>query len=484
MTDTIPTILNNYINEGNTLETSLIKLYKDVGVHTKHYKDDKLILLYHPFGHDTRNNDLLRNCRSLVITEDFKTVANTGNEPYINNDGVKYLIKESHNNVTMECHESFRGTMFSFFYYNDKWYASTRRCLDSKESKFNNIKSHYDLLVEVLENNNDTFETFTNKLNTSLSYYAVMLHHEIIDDINYVTRFGEQYKKLCIVAIKDTSMRHIPLNIMTLLTDTIITPPIVDLASFTNPQSPEIIYNTIPTSEGVIITITKNNFSTIVKLQNLNFQFYSACLNKNMYKGFIFLYQKDKLTNFITTNYPSECLIINPKNTYEKYDIIITIDALFKCCAQEFFELFKILWDIKNGKSINNDLYNICPKEYKHIFYIIRGLYFSKKSTFFDNRAKAAADSSIMYDNAKDFMLSHLKVADVYNILKSLPIDILYNLLHSRKLIQNTSRQINNNSIYKHFNTITFKCTRIHIKLSAIITNLMFPNISSADIIH
>jgi len=483
MTDTIQTILNNYINDGNTIETSLTKLYKDVGVHTKHYKEDKLILLYHPFGLDTRNNDILRNCRSLIITEDFQTIVNTGNEPYVNDEAVKYLIKESHNNITMESHESFRGTMFSIFYYNDKWYASTRRCLDSKESKFNNTKSHYDLLVEVLESNNDTFETFTNKLNTSLSYYAIMIHHEIIDDINYTSRFGEQYKKLCIVAVRDKNMKQVPLN-MTFLTDTIITPPTVDITSFTNPQNPETIYDTVPTTEGIIVTITNNDVMTIVKLQTLNFQFYSACLNKNMYKGFIFLYQKDKLSNFITTNYPSGCLISNPKNSYEKYDIVIAIDALFKCCAQEFFELFKILWDIKNGKSINSDLYNICPKEYKHILYMIRGLYFSKKATFFDNRAKAAADSSIMYDNAKDFMLSHLKVADVYNILKSLSIDTLYSLLHSRKLIQNTSRQTNNESLYKHFNTIVFKCTRIHIKLAAIITNLMFPNISSTDIMQ
>lgn len=103
--------------------------------------------------------------------------------------------------------------------------------------------------------------------------------------------------------------------------------------------------------------------------------------------GLIHLYQNDKLVDFINQSQNLK-KIVNPLNTYESYDSIGAIDGLFKVCTSELFELFRVLWDIKNGHHLNDELYKLLPKEYKDILFGIRGLYYKKKTSNFDNKIK------------------------------------------------------------------------------------------------
>ena len=66
---------------------------------------------------------------------------------------------------------------------------------------------------------------------------------------------------------------------------------------------------------------------------------------KNIFMGLIHLYQNGKLSEYIN-QMPNLKKIVNPLNTHESFDTIGAIDALFKVCTSELFELFKNLWQI------------------------------------------------------------------------------------------------------------------------------------------
>jgi hypothetical protein len=139
--------------------------------------------------------------------------------------------------------------------------------------------------------------------------------------------------------------------------------------------------------------------------------------------------------------------------TDESYDTIGTIDALFKVCTSELFELFKKLWDIKTGKHLNNELYNLIPKEYKDILFGVRGIYYKKKN--------------------------NLQITDIYNFLKSVPVENFCALNRMRRLMFNWCKI---NDKLSDFNTVSSKCDKIHLKLAAIYSNKLFPNILNEDL--
>ena len=64
------------------------------------------------------------------------------------------------------------GTLLSVFYHNDKWYISTRRCLNSQDSVWGSEKkSHYQMFMEVLhESGYETFEDFGKKLDIKVIF--------------------------------------------------------------------------------------------------------------------------------------------------------------------------------------------------------------------------------------------------------------------------------------------------------------------------
>jgi len=140
-------------------------------------------------------------------------------------------------------------------------------------------------------------------------------------------------------------------------------------------------------------------------------------------------------------------------------------------CTSELFELFKLLWSLSDGKQQNKDLYSILPKEYKNILYGIKGLYYKKKLNV----------------NTNDFKASFLKINDIYIYLKSLPIDSIYSFIRIRKLMFNWSyiNNITNKKLSKSladFSTISAFCDKLHLKLCAIYTHILFPQITQTDI--
>ena len=462
-------LITDYINKYPNLDELRVELYKK-HILTKDYIDEGIFLIYHKYEHPNAT-DLDRECRSIIIDRNTKKILSYSCEaPLSNSEAMDYLLLNQNENQTItKCYE---GTLLSVF-FKDKWYVSTRRCLNSNESIWSTEKkSHYTMFMEVLNTSGYvTFDEFANKLDKNLCYYFVLIHYQNKNLVDYVNEFGNEYKKLALAFIRNIeNQTEIDLysNDNSLIINKIIGTNIFVSEKLDNLEVFDKLnkadqFDLPPKSEGIIIKICNQNKNKLLKLQTISYQFAkSTGSEKNIYMGLIHLYQKDKLIDYLADNKNNFSKIVNPLNIQESYDCIGTIDALFKVCTSELFELFKILWDIKTGKHLDDNLYKLLPKEYKDILFGIRGLYFKKKTESIQSDKKI-----------------YLQIKDIYNYIKSLSTENFCAFIKMRKLMYNWTKI---NSKLNEFNKLSLKCDKIHFKLTAIYSNKLFPNITSEDL--
>ena len=473
-------------NKGN-LEELRKKLFEK-GVLTKDYMDSDLMLIYHKYDSPV-TSELERECRSLVVDRStLKIVSYSCETPRLNKEGMEYLISYSTNDQIIN--PCFEGTYLSVFNHNGKWYVSTRRCLDGQESVFNkaaqNPKSHYDMFEEVVRNSGfSSFYEFSSKLDPTKSYYFVLIHHQNKHIIDYTKMFGKDYARICLTTIRDSEMRELD-----------IYEDKVDFASYDNsglifvPQKLSSIeefanlnklvnYTEHPESEGIVVRVwdDKQTKYHLIKLQSMNYQFSMVMgSDRNIFKGLVYLYQNDKLIEYFSNNPNTLNIkkIANPLNSSESYDTIGTVDAVFKVCTSELFELFKNLWSLKTGKHQNKELYDLLPKEYKDIMFAVRGMYFKKKAQLHTYSKETVTSTEIKN--------THLKISDIYNHLKTVPTETFIAFLRMRKLMFNWVKNESSNQVLAEFGLISNHCDKVHVKLCAIFTNKLYPNIMPNDV--
>tara|TARA_B100001248_G_C27398076_1_gene467285 strand:- start:541 stop:2367 length:1827 start_codon:yes stop_codon:yes gene_type:complete len=470
-------------------------------------------------------------CRSLIIdTEKKEIVSYSCNTPICNLEAINYLLnnksspKISNNIEKFKCYE---GTLLSLFKHKNRWYLSTRRNLDSKDSIWNNV-SYYDLFLDVIDNDNiKSLDEFVDNLDESYCYYFILIHHLNKNIVDYSSKFGNDYKKLCLAFVrKKNDLSEIDLtniesensdidisllnsvNKILSLKNIFLAEKIdqdtdngISSESFSFGPEPEnkskilddpLEKMTSCDDEGVIIRIkNNNNISHFLKIQTYSYQFNKAIgAEKNIFKGFLNLYQNNQLVNYLecNSNLSPYKKIINPLNIQESYDTVGIIDSVFKVCTSELYELFKMLWDIKTGKQLDTEIYKILPKEYKTVLYNIRGIYFKKK---YDNNK-----SSTSHEDFNTLKLKHsdsksnlklntkdLQIKDIYQYLKKgLDTDKLEQYLRVRKLMYNWIKVDSENECLKKFSKINLKCDKVHLKLIAIFCNKLFPNVMPDDI--
>lgn len=454
-------LISNYIkdNYDNDIESLRKKLLLN-GIFTKDYKNDNILLLYNKYNNKNKS-ELEKECRSIILNRtNFEILCYTCNTPICNTEAMNYLLKNS--NINKEIYKCYEGTLLSLFYFNNKWYLSTRRCLDSNNSLWNDI-SHYDMFNDILKSEHSTFDDFTSKLNKNYCYYFILIHHKNKNIVNYEKTFGKNYMKLCLAFIRENKTQNeISVNDFNNIYKNIFLPEkLNNLESFDkNNQNYKI--DEEPETEGIVIKIKLNNKYKLLKLQTLNYQFHTSMgNNKNTFLGLIYLYQNNKLVEFINNNNNFEKFkkIVNPINTHESYDTLGIIDAIFKVFTSELFNLFITLWDLKTLEHKNKELYNILPSEYKKILFKIKGIYYKLKS----KKLK-------------------LRLKNIYELLKSTSCIEIEKLLRSRKLMFNLVKMKQNNQELKLFNKISEKSDKVHLKLIAIFTNILFPEIMPDDI--
>jgi hypothetical protein len=486
-----PTFLIESIEDFKSIDLSTLrtKLFEQ-GVLTKDYEDDGLILIYHKFDSPI-TSELVRECRSLVLDRStLKIVSYSCETPLLNGVGSDYLITNSTAfKIINPCYE---GTYMSVFYHGSKWYVSTRRCLDSSESRLpQSDQSHFYMFESIIKNAGWTdFNNFTSELSKEYSYYFVLIHHLNKHQIDYSKEFGPSYAKICLTTIRDSELRELDIytqKVSWATYDTsghIFVPIKLDsLETFTS-ENQVIKYNESPETEGVVIRIwnhSQNKFN-LIKLQTFNYQF-ALILgpDQNIFKGLIYLYQNDKLFDYFAQNPNSMGIqhIVNPINTSESFDTVGTIDAVFKVCTVELFELYKLLWSLKTGQQQNKNLYDILPREYRDILFAIKGIYYKKKA-FIKQLDKETTPITL-----EDIRNSHLKTNDIYSLLKSLPTETIIAFIRMRKLMFNWVKLQSDNKPEIElclFSTIGNSVNKTLGKLCAIFTNKLFPSIMVNEI--
>ena len=489
-TTSIPTYLITSILDSadkSNIE-GLRKTLFEKGVLAKDYLEDGLMLLYHKFDSPC-STELERECRSLIIDRDTLKIKSYSCEtPRMNKDGMEYLVSHqtndstdhSYNRIINPCYE---GTLLSIFYHVDKWFVSTRRCLNSHDSVFltpdettETKRSHYDMFMDVLKKDNyETFTDFASKLSTDKSYYFVLIHHENKHLIDYTSQFGTNYSKICLVTVRDEELRELDYDMESkhFQTENVFVPIKLDSIDEFDVQNKVIKYDAVLENEGIVVRAwnTQYNKYSLIKLQNLNYQFAQVMgPEKNIFKGFVYLYQTDKLKDYFNQNTNAQNIrkLVNPLNTTESYDTVGIIDAVFKVCTSELFELFKVLWSLKTGKHQNIELYNMLPKEYKDLLFGVRGIYYKKKACYHEQ--KTLNPDAIIKDG-------HLKINDIYTFLKGVSTDNLIAFIRMRKLMFNFAK-----TNLPDFQNISMYCDKVHLKLTAIFTNRLFPEIMPNDV--
>ena len=131
-------LISNFISNSNSNVESLRKKLYEKGLLSKDYKEEGLFLIYNRYENN-KKNDMELECRSVILNrETLDIVCYTCNTPICNMKALNIILK---NNNNLEFYNCYEGTLLSVFNHNDKWYTSTRRCLDAKNSNWNNFES-------------------------------------------------------------------------------------------------------------------------------------------------------------------------------------------------------------------------------------------------------------------------------------------------------------------------------------------------------
>lgn len=466
-------MINDYISDFTDINKLRDELYNNQ-IMSKFFEEDNLLLIYTKYNEDeTFGQDLKNECRSLVIDTNSKNVISyTCNTPICNLDAMNYLL--SNKDMNKRIYKCYEGTLMSLFNNNNKWYLSTRRCLDSNSSVWNN-ETHYNLFNEVISSEGfENFDEFTNICNPNYCYHFILIHHKNKLIVDYTKEFGSEYKKLCLAFVreKDTQNEVVFNGFNQVFNreqfENVFLPTEYDSLDEFNKHNNDLESYSECLDEGVIIKVQNNNDFKLLKLQTLSYQFSKAIgLEKNIYKGFICLYQNNMLEKYLRENEYLQNFrkTLNPLNLSETYDTLGIIDAVFKVMTSELYTLFKSLWNLKTGKQLNykmnKDLYTTLPREYKNVLYKIRGIYFKNKG----NNTKIS-----------------LQIKDIYQLLKSLDVNTIVNLLRIRKLMYNYVKLNPEREELQEFSKIGDRCDKVHLKLMAIFTTKLFPNIMPSDI--
>lgn len=478
-------------SEDGNLEDLRKKLFEK-GVLSKDYIDCGLMLLYHKYDSPV-TTELERETRSLVIDRNTLQIkAYSCETPRLNKEGMEYLVQTlSSHQIINPCYE---GSLLSVFNHNSKWYVSTRRCLHSQESIFTHSEqpnqthpSHYTLFESVLKQvGYANFEEFSAKLVPTNSYYFVLIHHQNKHVIDYTKQFGENYGRVCLITVRDSDMRELdiygnPVDFASYDDGLIFVPKKLESIDEFASANKCVKYSDTPECEGVVVRVWDDKMCKyhLVKLQNVNYQFGLVLgVERNMFKGLLYLYQNDKLTEYFqnpTTHHIKK--VVNPLNTSESYDIIGMVDAVFKVCTSELLELFKLLWSLKTGKQQNKELYDMLPKEYKDVMFAIKGIYYKKKSQLY-----SGPNTTPQNWTPEQIKNTHLKINDIYNYLKMLPTETLVAFLRMRKLMFNWVKNSPKNPVLSNFGFVGAHCDKVHSKLCAIFTGKLHPTITPNDI--
>lgn len=330
-----------------------------------YYKNNKLENTMMINNYDNIVDKINHYCKSLIIEKETLNVICSQYNKIIYNNPAKAILK---NNFTksdycFNVQESYEGTLLLVFNHNNKWFVSTRRCLDANDSKWIKNKSYGELFEEVI-NGKFTF----NDLNSNYCYHFVLVHHDNVNLIKY-ENWGENYKEL--IHIRTTE--KFTLTPVTFIVPNTIKPKMLkfkklaDINKYLSSLNEKDEKNKSITTEGLIINMYEQSHPESITVMKLQTYIYNKIYNikpnnYNIDQIYLELYQKDKLYNFVP-------YLVKGDVSH----IINRINSALKNISSEITTLYH---ETRNKK--NKELYDIVPKFHRQILYELHGIYLKK----------------------------------------------------------------------------------------------------------
>jgi hypothetical protein len=419
------------------------------------YKEDvdsKRLLIYLAFLEDTNNiTQLERECRSVILdSTTLKVISYSMDELYSEDEVLVTKLKD----VPHKIYECVEGTLLSVYYFNDKWNVSTRRCLDASKSTWLSQKSHYDLMMECVS------DKFFEVLDKNRNYYFVLQHHENKGVVDYSKRYGEQYKRLVLLCVRDKETHSEVSDDVKVLLDNGVksVDEYTDLSLLEKENNVENILDGVE-YEGLLIKMETDGVIKYLRLATPRYNKRSEILPnaQNKYVSYLKLYQNGTLREHI--KYFPENGVINHPSKPITYDTVGMVDSCMQVVVKELYNLFKMLYDLKHGEQKNKELYELLPVSYHEALYAIKGIFYRKRVEHKMNKVK-----------------SHkLTEKDIYHLVKSYSCNQLVFLLRGRKMLRDEIvKNRKTNKKYYTLDNISFDCDIKQMLLTTMYLNYMF----------
>lgn len=380
-------------------------------------EDENLCMIYYNNILQTKDRDpfiieLENSCRSIILDKKLlKPVVTQYNKILYNADSLEFLKNKQWQNVVVQ--KCYEGTLIMLFNHENKWYITTRRCLNAQESTWIKNNSYFEMFMEAM---NGKFEF--DELDKNYCYHFVLVHHKNKNIVSY-NSLGREYKELFHVL---TTCKYTLDEINYVINDKIkyVQNETFDsletlLLELTKQNELDRSYQKI-TSEGYILKYyTEESHKSPFVTLKLQTSIYDMLMklkpnNSNIYQCFLELYQKDKLNEFL------------PYFTRYGNEVVKRIHSSIQNVSKEILDLYHMTRN-KN----NNEMYNGLPDQYKKCLYDIHGIYIKNRTEDFNNGV----------DTKKLGSTKSINVFDIYHYLKNLPSNELRQIYYDRSLIIN-----------------------------------------------
>jgi hypothetical protein len=241
----------------------------------KFYNNNNLILLHNTYKRKDVDLfiDLYNECRSVIL--DFSSTDVILFKAPVIPETLKYedVIDKYPNDI--ECSIAYDSTLV-YVYYCDEWIFSTNTCTNIDNSKFNHpVKSYGEMFNEALPISREEFKL---NLDKNHVYTFGIIHCDNKKYIDYTSEFGENYKKLILLNIKE---KYTELNVDLQLNFDIINPCKLSLSEGLNLKN---VY-------GLIFEYNDKRYK--VSSDTIIFQEETDFGYPNVWRNMIWIYQKN-----------------------------------------------------------------------------------------------------------------------------------------------------------------------------------------------
>lgn len=169
--------------------------------------NEDLVLISNNYDIKPDSSDLYNECRSLVLS-----IGSTPRVISYTHDNISYLKISEYNAEPADTYEeSFEGTLVSVFCYQGVWHFTTSRCTSIDQSYFYDKNKNFGILFDDCLNQIgfESRDDFVSRLNPSVCYYFVIVHHANKYVIDYSDRFAPNYAKLVHIFSREQSTQQI-----------------------------------------------------------------------------------------------------------------------------------------------------------------------------------------------------------------------------------------------------------------------------------